>query len=92
MRKPKTTARPPLRLIDCQEERRQSHQLETVSILRALTARALRGEVLGVALCFRSEDGAERFVVTGPYNKPAEAVNAAVRMQLRLAEMQDELE
>jgi hypothetical protein len=64
---------------------------ETLALLRALTARATRGEVVGLALCFQSRAGAEHFVFSGPYNRPANAVNAAVRMKLRLARKQDDL-
>ncbi len=61
---------------------------DTVAMLRALEARAVRGEVIGLALCFRALGGAEQCVFTGPYRHPAEAVNAAVRMKLGLAGIQ----
>ena len=62
---------------------------ETLTILRALTARALRGEVIGVALCFRSRPGVEHCVFTGPYKAhPSQAVNAAARMSLEMTQLQ----
>lgn len=86
----KTTARPPLRLIDCARQRREADQQETLQILRALTARAMRGEVIGLALCFRSGEGVEQCVFTGAYNKPSEAVNAAARMSWEMCRRQAE--
>jgi hypothetical protein len=98
MRKSTTTTRPPfdsrshgpLRLLDFAKQRREAEQHETVDILRALLARALRGEVVGVALCYRSGLGVEKCVFTGPYNNHATAVNAAARMSWELVRQQAE--
>jgi hypothetical protein len=65
---------------------------ETQAILRAVLARAVRGEVIGITLCLREAGGAEQCVFTGPYKaNPAEAVNAAVRIKVQLAQMQCDL-
>jgi hypothetical protein len=81
---------PPLRPIDCARQRREKQQQETVAILGALHARALRGEVIGMALFFRQPDGEEKLVLTGPYKANlAEAVNAAARMSFRLTGRQE---
>lgn len=61
---------------------------ETVEILQALTARALKGEVVGVAACFKSSGGGEQCVFTGAYNKPSAAVNAAARMNWEMVRRQ----
>jgi hypothetical protein len=61
---------------------------ETLAILSALTARAMRGEVIGLALCFRSKLGIDQCVFTGPYNNPATAVNAAARMSWEMVRQQ----
>lgn len=62
---------------------------ETIRILRALLARAVKGDVIGVAVCFKSRPGVEHCVFTGPYKaNPAEAVNAAARMSLEMTQLQ----
>jgi hypothetical protein len=64
---------------------------ETRAILRELAALADEAD-MSLALCFRSR-GVERLVVTGAYKaSPALGVNAAVRMKLRMTQMQSELE
>lgn len=83
-------ARAPLRLIDCAKQRRVAARRETVLVLQALLTRAVRGEVDGLALVFRSADDIEHMVFTGPYGaNSAEAVNAAARMTWRLSEKQE---
>lgn len=84
-------ARQPLRLIDCAKQRREKEDRKTVAILRALTARAMRGEVTGLALCFRQPDGAEQCLYTGDYRDPSRAMNVASRMTWQLAQLQDDL-
>lgn len=60
---------------------RNSFDQDTVSVLRAMLDRALRGETIGVMLCYRRRDGTEDSVFTGPYwDRPAEAVRAAMRV------------
>ena len=62
---------------------------ETIRILRALLTKALRGEVIGVAVCFKARPGVEHCVYSGPYKaNPAEAVNAAARMSLEMTQLQ----
>jgi hypothetical protein len=58
-------------------------------ILQALLTQALEGHVEDVAVCFR-DSGVERWAFTGIYKvKPAEVVNAAVRITWRLARKQE---
>jgi hypothetical protein len=65
---------------------------EIVSLLRALTARAVRGELVGGAMCFMTDKGAEHCIFTGTYKrKPALGVNATVRMVEHLLRMQDDM-
>jgi len=65
---------------------------ETQAVLSALHARSVRGEVIGIALCFRAPDGAEQCVYTGAYKAdPAQALNASMRMSVQLTQMQDDL-
>lgn len=89
MSKPKTTARPPLRLIDFEKQRRKAAQRDTVLVLQALHSKALRGEVSDLLLCYR--DGAEdQWVMTGAYEDPKSAINAATRITWRLTARQED--
>jgi hypothetical protein len=64
---------------------------ETISILKSLLARAIKGEIVGIALCFRTKQGDENVVFSGTYKThPAEAVNAAMRLSWKLTQMQDQ--
>jgi hypothetical protein len=58
----------------------------TVQVLEALVAKARRGEVVGVALCFRTEHGFEDSAITGSYAESTDlAAAAAMRLSMRLA-------
>jgi hypothetical protein len=63
---------------------------DTAQVLQALADKAKRGEVIAVALCFRTADQEEHIAFTGTYRtKPGEAVNAAMRISWRLTQLQD---
>lgn len=63
---------------------------ETWQVLEALAEMAKRGEVVGVAVCYRTKDREENAAFTGVYKaSPAKAVNAAMRLGWRLTQLQD---
>lgn len=62
---------------------------ETQEMLGTLLALSMRGDPVGLALAMRRKSGEDDFLFTGVYRRPAEAVNAAIRMAHRLAMKQD---
>lgn len=65
---------------------------DTVQVLEWLLARAKRGEVAGVALCFQDSEGAENAAFTGIYKaRPGEAVGAAMQLSWKLTQARDSL-
>jgi hypothetical protein len=65
---------------------------DTAQVLQALADKARRGEVVAVALCYRTSDQQEHTAMTGVYKvHPARAVNAAMRLSWRLTQIQDDL-
>lgn len=67
---------------------------ETIAVLKCLLERAQRGELDGgVALCAKATTGVEEILFTGEYRKdPAKAANAAMRLCVRLAQEQDDID
>lgn len=66
---------------------------ETISILKSLLARAMRGEVIGIALCFKTKAGEDLVVFSGAYkSRPADAANAAMRLGWKFTQAQDDLD
>lgn len=64
---------------------------ETAQVLQCLADMAKRGELVGVALCYRTREQEEHLAYTGAYKaNPAKAVNAAMRMSWRVLRMQDD--
>lgn len=62
-----------------------------VDILEALVAKARKGEVTGVALCYRTPDGFEDSVIAGSYAESTDmAAAAAMRLSMRLASARGE--
>lgn len=56
---------------------------DTVAVLKVLLSMAIKGELRGLALCYRMQDGREETVFTGLYKAhPASAENAAKRLNL----------
>lgn len=63
---------------------------ETAQVLQALADKAKRGEVVAVALCYRTRNQQENIALTGTYRaSPAKGVNAAMRLSWRLTQIQD---
>jgi hypothetical protein len=63
---------------------------DTVSLLKCLLDDALRGEIAGLALCFKDRDGQERAAFSGTYRgRPSEAASAAMRLSWRLTQLSD---
>lgn len=64
---------------------------ETAQVLQALADKAKRGEVIAVALCYRTAHAKEHIAITGAYKaSPARALNAAMRLSWRLTQIQDD--
>lgn len=56
---------------------------DTVSILKMLLALALSGNLRGLMICYRTDDGQEQTVFTGAYKAhPSKAVGAALRTSM----------
>jgi len=66
---------------------------ETIEILRTLLAMAIRGELRGIALCYRTADGAEASLFTGAYKaNPGLAHKASMKLSLTLMQANGELD
>lgn len=66
---------------------------DTIEALRVLLAMALRGELRGLALCYRKADGTEESVFTGAYKaNPASAINASLRLSVSLMQANGEMD
>lgn len=71
---------------------KRAEDRDTAAVLQCLADMAKRGEVIAVALCYRTDDQAEHAAFTGLYKAhPDKAVNAAMRLSWRLTQMQDDL-
>lgn len=64
---------------------------DTVSVLKVLLDRALAGEVVGIAVSFRTTaDRSDRFALSGIYKaRPGAAINAATLLKWKLTMAQD---
>lgn len=63
---------------------------ETAKLHEAIADLARRGEVVASAMMYRLADGSELSAFSGVYkSSPAHAVNAAMRLGWRLAQLQD---
>jgi hypothetical protein len=64
---------------------------ETQELLQALAQKAARGEITGIALCFRNEDGSEEFVSSDFYAASTDVAAAAtLRLSMKLANSRGE--
>lgn len=64
---------------------------DTVEVLEALLNKARRGEVVGLAVCYRGRKGPERSVITGSYATNTDAgAAAALRLSVKLANAMSE--
>lgn len=65
-------------------------QRDTIGILRCLLERAEQGEIVGLAMCYRTKDRVEHAAFSGIYMaRPGAAVNAAMRLSWKLTQMQE---
>lgn len=63
---------------------------DTVALLLGLLEMAERGDINGLAVCFRKSDGAEYAEMTGHYDRcPKDGVNAAMKLSWHLTKAQD---
>lgn len=52
---------------------------DTIAVLKVLLSMAIKGELRGLALCYRTQDGEESTIFTGLYKAhPGTAVNAVL--------------
>lgn len=66
---------------------------ETIGVLRALSAMALRGAMRGVVLCYMDDQGEEHTMFTGVYrHSPNKAAGASLRMGLTLMQANGEID
>lgn len=67
--------------------------METIIALQALLSRARRGEILGLALAVKPVRGPSEIVFTDLFRRrPSEAAASALRMSIRLNELQDAID
>lgn len=60
---------------------------ETVAVLRTLLKLAMRGELRGIALCYRRRTGDDEVILAGLFRAhPASSLVAAKRIQVAAAE------
>ena len=72
-----------LRLVENKNE-------DTIRVLRALLARAERGDLAGIAVCFRTRGAGEDVAFTGIYReRPSDALAAGMRMSHRINMLQE---
>lgn len=58
---------------------------DTISILKVLLAMALKGQLRGLIVCYRTKDGQESTVFTGLYKaNPADAAGTTMRLSMTL--------
>lgn len=63
---------------------------DTIAVLRVLLAKAIKGELRGLALCYRTENGEEDTVFTGIYKAhPDTALGAGMRMSMAMTREHD---
>lgn len=63
---------------------------DTIAVLKSLLIRAMRGEIRGLALSYRTSDGEEQTCFTGAYKHriPAEGVVASMNVSWRMTQAQ----
>lgn len=66
---------------------------DTIATLRVLLSMALKGQLRGLAIYYRTEDGSEETVFTGIYKAhAADAATAGMRLSVSLLRASGELE
>ena len=62
---------------------------DTIKVLRAILARAERGDVIALAMCFKSKNGAEDVAFTGTYRRrKGDALGASLQITQMVNELQ----
>jgi hypothetical protein len=64
---------------------------DTVAVLRVLLSKAVKGEIRGVAICYRDSEGLEEALFTGAFKQPGAAAGASLRMSMALMQANGEL-
>lgn len=49
----------------------------------------MRGEIVGLCICFKTKDGQERALFTGVYSDRQQAASAAMRMSVKMTMRDD---
>ena len=62
---------------------------QTREALERLCEEARRGEVIGIAICYRTRDGKEMVLSTGPFRRKGVSSRAGFLMQMRDAALPD---
>lgn len=66
---------------------------DTVATLKVLLDMALKGNLRGLAVCYRTQDQEENSVFTGLYKlEPEKAVNASLRLSVTLMRANGDLD
>lgn len=66
---------------------------DTISILKVLLGMALRGELRGLVVCYRTPNGMEQTVFTGAYkSNPGKAAAASLKMSMKLLQANGEMD
>lgn len=82
-----------MHVIRMAEKRIEFRSRESIEALRSALDQAEREGAEGVTILIKPPGKPEDIVVAGTYRKePAKAANSAMRLCLRLAQMQDELD
>lgn len=51
----------------------------------------MRGEVVGLCICFKTKDGQEKALFTGVYSDRHQAASAAMRMSVKMTMRDDKV-
>lgn len=62
---------------------------QTIEALRQLLECAIRGEIVGLCVCFKTRDGEEKALFTGVYSDRQQAASAAMRMSVKMTMRDD---
>lgn len=67
----------------------RSSTKQTIEALRQLLECAIRGEIVGLCVCFKTRDGEEKALFTGVYSDRQQAASAAMRMSVKMTMRDD---
>lgn len=63
----------------------------TIDALRQLLECAMRGEIVGLCICFKTRTGEEKALFTGVYSDRQQAASAAMRMSVKMTMRDDKV-